>query len=85
MLVLSRKIGEKLVIDGNITVVVQKVSGNRVTLGVEAPDSVRIVRGELLSPMGSDRPNADASIAPAGLGKPAPRSSSEQLASGLAK
>lgn len=85
MLVLSRKIGEKLVIDGNITVVVQKVSGNRVTLGIEAPDSVRIVRGELLSPLSSDRPNSDASIAPAGLSKSVPRSSTEQLASGLAK
>ena len=47
MLVLSRKVGERLVIDGNITVVVTKVAGNRVTIGIEAPDIVRIVRGEL--------------------------------------
>ena len=47
MLVLTRKRGERIVIDGNIEVVVQKVSGNRVTLGVHAPDDVRIVRGEL--------------------------------------
>ena len=47
MLVLSRKVGERLVIDGNITVVVNKVVGNRVTIGIEAPDNVRIVRGEL--------------------------------------
>ena len=47
MLVLSGKIGEKLVINGNITVVISRVAGNRVTLGVEAPDHVRIVRGEL--------------------------------------
>ncbi|MBC7852490.1 MAG: carbon storage regulator [Pirellulaceae bacterium] len=47
MLVLSRKIGERLVIGGNITVVVNRVAGNRVTLGIEAPDTVRIVRGEL--------------------------------------
>jgi carbon storage regulator len=47
MLVLSRKVGEKLVIGDNITVVVSRVAGNRVTLGVEAPSEVRIVRGEL--------------------------------------
>jgi carbon storage regulator len=47
MLVLSRKVGEKLVIGGNITVVVTRVAGNRVTLGIEAPQDVRVVRGEL--------------------------------------
>jgi len=47
MLVLSRKVGEKLVIGGNITVVVTRVAGNRVTLGIEAPNDIRVVRGEL--------------------------------------
>ena len=47
MLVLSRKVGEKLVIDGGIVVTVNRIAGNRVTLGIEAPDHVRIVRGEL--------------------------------------
>ncbi len=47
MLVLSRKIGEKLVIGDGITVVVNRIAGNRVTLGIEAPTDVRIVRGEL--------------------------------------
>jgi len=47
MLVLSRKIGEKLVIGDNITVVVSRVAGIRVTLGIEAPTEVRIIRGEL--------------------------------------
>jgi len=47
MLVLSRKLGERLVIGDNITVVVSRVAGNRVTLGIEAPADVRIVRSEL--------------------------------------
>ncbi len=47
MLVLSRKEGEKLVIGDNITLVVAKISGNRITLGIEAPADVKIVRGEL--------------------------------------
>ncbi len=47
MLVLSRRAGEELVIAGNIRIVVNRVAGNRVTLGIEAPDDVRILRGEL--------------------------------------
>ena len=47
MLVLTRKVGERIRIGDNITVVVTKSVGNRVTLGIEAPRDVRIVRGEL--------------------------------------
>lgn len=47
MLVLSRKVGEKLVIDGNITVEVVRIQGNRITLGLFAPPDVKILRGEL--------------------------------------
>jgi carbon storage regulator len=47
MLVLSRKTGQELVIDGRIRVIVQRISGNRVTLGISAPDDVSIRRGEL--------------------------------------
>ena len=49
MLVLSRKIGEKLVISDKITLVVNRISGNRVLLGIDAPDDVHVVRGELLA------------------------------------
>ena len=58
MLVLSRKIGEKLVIGDNITVVVSRVAGNRVTLGIEAPHDVRIVRGELHLDIDEESPSA---------------------------
>ena len=47
MLVLSRKPGEKLIINNNITITVLEVAGNRVKLGVEAPGNVRVLRGEL--------------------------------------
>jgi carbon storage regulator len=47
MLILRRKVGEKIVIGEGITVVVNRVSGGRVTLGIEAPNDVHIVRGEL--------------------------------------
>jgi carbon storage regulator CsrA len=47
MLVLSRKVGDQLVIDGNITVEVVKIQGNRISLGIVAPSNVKILRGEL--------------------------------------
>jgi carbon storage regulator len=47
MLILSRKVGERIVIGNDITVVVSRVSGDRVTLGLEAPPDVHILRGEL--------------------------------------
>jgi carbon storage regulator len=50
MLVLSRKVGDKLVIDGNITVEVVKIQGNRISLGIVAPSNVKILRGELSQP-----------------------------------
>jgi carbon storage regulator CsrA len=47
MLVLSRKIGEKVVIGDEIVLVVKRILGQRVTFGIEAPETVRIIRGEL--------------------------------------
>ena len=47
MLILSRKVGERIVIGNDITVVVNRVAGDRVTLGLEAPANVHILRGEL--------------------------------------
>ena len=47
MLVLSRKEGERISIGDNITLIVSKVCGNRVTIGIEAPQDVKVVRGEL--------------------------------------
>jgi carbon storage regulator len=47
MLVLSRKVGERVVIGDGIVVIVKRVSGQRVTFGIEAPHDVKIIRGEL--------------------------------------
>ena len=50
MLVLSRKLGEKIAIDGEIELEVLALSGNRVRLGIVAPDDCRIMRAERLAP-----------------------------------
>ena len=47
MLVLSRKPGQKILIGDDIVVTINRVSGNQVSVGVEAPDHIRILRGEL--------------------------------------
>jgi carbon storage regulator len=55
MLVLSRKIGEAVIIGDRIVVTVSRVSGNRVVLGIEAPSDVRVLRSEL-TPIGDSFP-----------------------------
>lgn len=47
MLVLSRKKGESIVIDGDITITITEVKGNSVQIGIEAPREVSIRRAEL--------------------------------------
>jgi carbon storage regulator len=41
-------LGEKILIDGNITVTVVAVDAKRVRLGIEAPNEVPIFRSELV-------------------------------------
>lgn len=48
MLVLSRKVNEKIVIDGGIVLTVVKIEGGQVRIGIEAPGHVKIYREELL-------------------------------------
>jgi carbon storage regulator len=47
MLVLTRRAGETIVIEGGIRVTVVSVQGDRVRLGITAPDSVRVDREEI--------------------------------------
>ena len=47
MLILSRKVGQRIMIGDNITILISRVSGKRVTLGLEAPREISIRRAEL--------------------------------------
>ena len=47
MLLLSRRIGEEIVIDRDIHVMVVDVSGDRVRLGITAPHTIRVDRREI--------------------------------------
>lgn len=53
MLVLSRKVGEKIMIGDNITLIVRSIEGRRIKLGIDAPKVVKVVRGE----NGIEKPN----------------------------
>jgi carbon storage regulator len=59
MLVLSRKLGEKIHIGSDIIITVVSVDSNRVRLGFEAPDDVRILRSELEDGFKSSPPLPD--------------------------
>jgi carbon storage regulator len=48
MLVLSRKVGEKIWINGNICITVVEIDRGKIRLGIEAPNDVPIFRQELL-------------------------------------
>jgi carbon storage regulator len=52
MLVLTRKNGQELVIDGHIRITVVSVGGDRVRIGVTAPPAVRIDREEVAQRIG---------------------------------
>jgi carbon storage regulator len=47
MLVLTRRLDESIVIDGDITVTIVRVQGDKVRLGIEAPKDVGVRRSEL--------------------------------------
>ncbi|HVW01850.1 MAG TPA: carbon storage regulator [Planctomycetaceae bacterium] len=52
MLVLSRRKDQGIVISDGITITVSEIRGDRVRLAISAPDSVRILRRELLDIVG---------------------------------
>lgn len=63
MLVLSRREGESIVIDGDVRVTVLEVRKRRIKLAIEAPDHLRIVRREVICEID---PEADSSSDAAG-------------------
>jgi carbon storage regulator len=48
MLVLSRRKGERLHVGEDVIVHIKRIAGGRVTISIEAPRAMRILRGELI-------------------------------------
>jgi len=57
MLVLSRKLGEKIFIGENICITVVDIDRGKIRLGIEAPRDVAIYRQELLPHVAQQQPN----------------------------
>ena len=60
MLVLTRKVGERILIGENITVTVVKLTSGGVRIGIDAPPEVAVVREELARALN----DADPSVLP---------------------
>ena len=79
MLILTRKIDQSIIIQGNITVMVLGVERDRVKLGIAAPLDVTVLREELVDPNAPQqlRPRMAPSTAPSAVGnlalKPSPK------------
>lgn len=58
MLVLSRRVGESVVIGDDVTVTVLEVRGDVVRIGIDAPRSVAVHRAELLQALESSNREA---------------------------
>ncbi|MBC6713838.1 carbon storage regulator CsrA [Treponema sp. Marseille-Q3903] len=54
MLILSRKIDEKIKIGDNITITLIDVHGDQVKIGVEAPKSLKVFRQEVFDAIQSE-------------------------------
>lgn len=48
MLVLARKVGQSIVVNDNVEILIIEVRGDQVRLGIEAPRSIPVHRKELL-------------------------------------
>ena len=60
MLVLSRKVGERILIGDNIAITVVRVAQGAVRIGVEAPANLNVVREEVVIPAEADEKSSSA-------------------------
>jgi carbon storage regulator len=68
MLILTRRVGETLMIGDSVTVTVLGVKGNQVRIGITAPKDVAVHREEIFQRIQKDDGTPDAAE-PAGLPK----------------
>ena len=62
MLVLSRKKGDAVIIDGLVSVRVIEIRGEQVRLGIDAPKEIPVHRHEVFERLEAERPNHPACL-----------------------
>jgi len=60
VLILGRRAGDTLIIDGGIKIVVLQCDRSGVRLGIEAPSDVTILRGEIVNQIAAENHRAHA-------------------------
>lgn len=56
MLILTRKVGERIVINENITIEVLEIKGHQVRIGIKAPRDVSVHREEIFTKIQNEQP-----------------------------
>ena len=69
MLVLSRKIGQQIMIGQDITIKIVDVQGENVRIAIEAPKEIKIYRGEIYKAIVEENKQAINNVAAVDLSK----------------
>lgn len=62
MLVLTRKIGESIIMNGDVKIKILEMRGKQVRIGIEAPKAVVIYREEIYQKILQERKERDVSL-----------------------
>ena len=67
MLALTRKVGERIVIDDHIVLTIVDIRGDNIRIAIEAPRNIKIYRGELYDSIVAENQKAAAPMNDAGM------------------
>ena len=62
MLILSRKAGESLILDGGIEIKITEIYGDQVRIGISAPADVKVYRKELYATIQENQSAAQVAV-----------------------